>query len=172
MIFIYFFGAFIIFSSTSLPISIEDWLIIRDDNNSDIMFQYFKNGKDLIAFPIFLRPDGINDTYPNSTCGPKPFSDLCPLFGPLRDLNTSKVLKCTPNGEGFEPLLLDMGPFMGLARTAMNLGIAFPVLFLFGFTLLMRRRLYPSDSWIENRLCLTSRRSELNERTRSEYEAL
>jgi hypothetical protein len=173
IILVFFYGTMFILYSTLSPISDENGIIIRDGNNSDVMFQYLDDGENMKAYPIFLRSDGINDTYPNSTCGPKPFSDLCRVFGPLRGINASEAFRCTPNdAEGLELLLLYLGPFMGLARTAMNLGIAFPAFFLFGFTLLMRRRLYPPDSWIENRLCLPSRRSGLNKLTQSEYEAL
>jgi hypothetical protein len=164
-------GAFILFS-TLAPISDEDGLIIRDGNNSDIMFRYIYVGENIKAYPILLQSDGINDIYPNSTCDRKSLPDLCPIFGPLRGINTSEAFKCTPNAEeGIGLLLLYLGPFIGLARTAMNLGIAFPVFFLFGFTLLMRRRSFNFDELIENRLCLPSKRGP-NTRTQSMYQAL
>ena len=134
--------------------------IIREGNHSDIMFQYFHGySGNLTAYPIFLRRDDINYIYPNSTCYFVPFSDLCPIFGPLRDIaNFPGAFRCLPNGgDGIEPFLLYLGPLLGSFHTAVNLGVAFAIFAVFGcFFLFVRRRLPPHE-WIENRCCWSSR---------------
>ena len=157
------YAAIFILLPSMAPFSAEHGVIIREDNTSNIMFQYlYERGDRSEAYPIFLHLDNINDTYPNSTCDFWPFSNLCPLFGPLRGINVSGAFRCSKSSaeEDFEPLLLYMKPLLGLANTAMNLCIAFSAFFILGFALLMKRRLFPSERWIENQLCWPSLRGE------------
>ena len=152
-----------------LPISVllfyEEGVIIKGYNNSDVMFQYFNNfGDDPRVYPIFLQLDGINNTYPNSTCDFVPFSELCLGFGPLPNSNLSGAFKCQPkNVDGLEPFLLYLKPLLKFAHTAMNLYIAFIFFFAVGYFSLVGRRLLTPDEWIENRCCWLSHR-ELDER--------
>jgi hypothetical protein len=137
-------------------------VIIKGNNNSDVMFQYLDNfGSDSNtypkAYPIFLRLDGINDTCPNSTPEFVPFSTLCPIFGPLRTTNLSGAFKCHSDDiNGLEPFLLYLEPLLGLSHIAMNLCISFLIFFGFGYFLMMIRRLLPPDQWFEGRWCRSS----------------
>ena len=133
----------------------EAGAIIKVDNNSNLMFQYLSDhGRGLVAYPIFLLHGDINNIYANSTCDFVPFSDLCPVFGPLRDtINLPGAFKCQTNNnieDSLIPLLLHLRPLRGFYRTAIYLCIAFAIFFAIGHTLLMNRRLPPPGKWVEN----------------------
>ena len=143
------------------PLSSIEGLIIKEkDKDKDIMFQLlFNYGENLTVwsstypkvYTIFFRLDDIGKMLPNSTCDFVPFSELCPVFGPLRSTNFSGAFRCQPNsGYGLKPFVLYSESLSGSGRTAMNLGIAFTFLFLHGWCCSMYRRLSSLDQWIEN----------------------
>jgi hypothetical protein len=162
MYFCHFWFAFLLVTIIFFPFFVAGYegVIVKGSNNSDIMFQYFSNyGRgDPIAYTIFLRPDGTNDTYPNSTCPYVPFSQLCPVLGPLRSpSNISGVFRCTLNAqEGLEPFSLYFNPLLEFLHSNNKLGIAFLVFFAFIYSSLMNRRLQRPDEWIGHPCCLSS----------------
>jgi hypothetical protein len=141
------------------PLSGIEGLIIKEENNSDIMFQFLTNyGEDSTicpsAYPIFFRPDDITDMFSNSSCKFVPFSELCPVFGPLPKTNLSGAFRCHPNaGYGLELFASYLAPRLEFAHTATNLVAAFIFLFEFGYFSLSRRRWSSPDEWCENHCC-------------------
>jgi hypothetical protein len=144
----------------------EHGVIIKENNSSNMMFQYLGNGLNPTAYSIIFRRDGIDEMFPSSACKSVPFSTLCPIFGPLRDTDLSRVLKCQPNAEsGLEFPLFYLRSLMELSRITINIGITFAIFFAFGCVFILERRFLPSKKWIENRFCW-SFSGEPNEGTR------
>jgi hypothetical protein len=162
-----------------VPIFNITGLIIKGDNDTDIMFQLLVSyGGDppgwvpnilpvadpgsypdaYRVYPIFFQPDGINDTFPHSTCDHVPFSDLCPVFGPLRSTNLSGVFRCRPNRryslEPFTPFYSK--PLSGIGITGTHLASKFAFLFSIAWIHLLHRRLLPPDQWMEHQCCRSS----------------
>ena len=132
-------------------------VVIQEDNNNDIMFQYFfRWGEGPVAFPILLRPDDVNNTYSNSTCRFVTFSQRCNI--PLRNAShLSGAFRCTPNGqEGLELLSLYFMPLLESLYTANKLGISFLIFFAFIYLSLMGRRLLPTNKWFGSGCCPSS----------------
>ena len=137
-----------------VSISSEQWVIIKDHNNSDIMFQYLGNKFDSKVYPILSRPNNINDTFPNSTCEPVQFSSICFHIDPFRYSNLSKVFRCQPNDEdSVEFTFLYLKPLTELSQTAITLGLLSVIFFVLGYNSVMQRRLSSPDKWIGKQCC-------------------
>ncbi len=143
------------------PLYSINGLIIKEENSSDVMLQLLvKHGENstiyLGVYPIFFRHDDVNDMF-NSSCEFVPFSELCPVFGPLQSINLPGAFRCHPNiGQDLEPFVSYQKPHLESARTTMNISIAFIFLFTFGCISLMDRRWTDPDEWIENQCCRSS----------------
>jgi hypothetical protein len=128
---------------TSYPLFGIEGAIIKDNNGSHIMFQYFGDELAPEAFPIF-RSNDIDSVYINSTCNLVLFSSLCPVLGPVRNTSdlSGGVFRCRPKDvNGLEPFLHHLKPHLVVARTATNLGIVSFVFFTLGYLSLVVSRL-------------------------------
>jgi hypothetical protein len=141
------------------PLYSMEGLIIKVDNDNDTMFQFLRDYEGnsagyLNAYPIFFKPDGIDNMFPNLTCDFVLFYDLCPVFGPLRSTDLPGALRCRPNAECCPgPFVSYLEPLSGLGCTAASLCAVFTMFFQFGYFLLVERRLSSPKTWIENQFC-------------------
>jgi hypothetical protein len=118
-------------------------IIIKHDNDSDIMFQYLprlEGGFDV--YTIFPRYYDLKKIYSSYSCIGLPFSHICSVFSPLQSpANFSEVWQCQYGvGQGPKPTFLHSEPLLDFSHTAAYLGIAFTIFFGSGHWLLIRQR--------------------------------
>jgi hypothetical protein len=151
---------FVFFISALLIASIlsESGVIIKANNNTDMMFQFLGSQFDPKVYTLFSHSNVTNDTFSNSACESFPFSRICPTLGRFRYTYLQNVSRCQPNAEedALRFSLLYLEPLVGSSRTALNFGILFACFFTFGYIVAMTRRLSPPNEWIDYQCCLPS----------------